>query len=270
MSRRLAVAAAGAAVALAALPGAALAADRNDDHLPDRWERHHGLSLHHKQGHRDQDHDGLRNRAEYRHHTSPRDADSDDDGMKDGVEAKLGYDPRDRDSDDDGIRDDREGAGTVKTFDGTTLTIALGTGGELTAEVTADTRITCESEHRASLSGHGGGDDPGGSDDSSGPGPGGGHGSDDREGSDDASGDDHGGSGGGHGSDDRGGADDSSGSGPGGGHGSDDPAGDDRGGSRGGHAACGAGALETGVVVEHAEVHASGGHAVFEELELRP
>ena len=268
MSRRLAVAAAGAAAVLAALPGSALASDRNHDHLPDRWERHHGLSLHHKQGGRDQDRDGLRNRAEYRHHTDPRDADSDDDGMKDGVETKLGSNPRDRDSDDDGIRDDREGAGTVKAFDGTTLTIALGAGGELTAEVTADTEIKCESEDDASMSSHGGGgDDPGG-DDSSGPSSssGSGSGSDDSSsgghGSDDPAGDDHGS--GGHGSDDAAGDDHGSG-----GHGADDPAGDDHGG-RGGHVACGADELQAGVMVEHAEVHASGGHAVFEEVELRP
>jgi hypothetical protein len=79
-----------AAFALGALafPGAALAAkDRNHDGIPDRWERHYHLSLHVKQGKRDQDRDRVRNVDEWRDHTSPRDADSDNDGTRDGLEA---------------------------------------------------------------------------------------------------------------------------------------------------------------------------------------
>src|SRR3954465_9994856 len=60
--------------------------DRNHDRLPDRWERAHHLSLHVDQSRRDQDHDGLRNRAEYRDHTDPHRRDSDRDGVPDGRE----------------------------------------------------------------------------------------------------------------------------------------------------------------------------------------
>lgn len=71
-----------------AFPGAALAAtDRNHDGLPDKWERHYHLSLHHDQAKKDQDRDRVRNVDEWRGHTSPRDADSDDDGTTDGLEA---------------------------------------------------------------------------------------------------------------------------------------------------------------------------------------
>jgi hypothetical protein len=54
------------AAVLLAIPASAAARsrDRNHDHIPDRWERAHHLSLKVKQGGRDQDHDGLRNRAE--------------------------------------------------------------------------------------------------------------------------------------------------------------------------------------------------------------
>src|SRR4029077_3743945 len=37
------------------LAGGAFAKDRNHDRLPDKWEKRHHLSLHHKQGRRDQD-----------------------------------------------------------------------------------------------------------------------------------------------------------------------------------------------------------------------
>src|SRR3954463_16507523 len=153
MFRRLAVAALAAVAMLAVLlPGAALAMgrDRNHDRLPDRWERAHGLSLEVKQGRRDQDHDGLRNAAEYRFHTNPRDADSDDDGVRDGDEH----------------------AGTVKAFDGTLLTLALARGGTLAAEVVAGvTQVECEDglAHASAVAaddpahGHGA-DDPAGDD----------------------------------------------------------------------------------------------------------
>ena len=111
-----------AVAALLALPAAAVAKDRNHDGLPDGWEKAHHLSLKVKQGHRDQDHDGLRNKAEFAAQTNPRDDDTDNDGIKDG----------------------EENAGKVSSFDGSTLTIALFDGSTLTGKVTPDTEVKCE------------------------------------------------------------------------------------------------------------------------------
>ena len=143
------------------LPSAASARDRNHDRIPDRWEKKHDLSLHVKQTRRDQDNDGLRNLAEFKSHT----------------------DPRDKDSDDDGIRDDDENAGTITAIDGAMLTITTFAGDELTGAVTDATEIECENEgddegdddSSRTLAEHG--DDDG---DNSGPGSG-----DDDEGDDD-------------------------------------------------------------------------------------
>ena len=98
--------------------------DRNHDGIPDRWERSHRLSLKVNQARRDQDRDGLRNRAEYRAQTDPRDDDSDGDGIEDGEEQ----------------------AGKVSAYDTGTgmLTIDLFGGGSITAKVTADTEIECD------------------------------------------------------------------------------------------------------------------------------
>jgi hypothetical protein len=125
-----------------ALPGVAAAhgRDRNHDGLPDRWERAHHLSLKVKQGGRDQDRDGLKNRGEFR----------------------AGLDPRDDDTDNDGIEDGEENAGTVKSFDGTTLVISLAAGGELSGAVTPDTEIECgdsTSAHDSSAGDDGPGDE---------------------------------------------------------------------------------------------------------------
>ena len=151
------------------LPSAASARDRNHDRIPDRWEKKHDLSLHVKQTRRDQDNDGLRNLAEFKSQT----------------------DPRDKDSDDDGIRDDDENAGTITAIDGATLTITTFAGDEVTGTVTDATEIECENE----------GDDEGGDDSSrtladDGDDDNSGSGSRDDEGDDDNSGpggdDDHG------------------------------------------------------------------------------
>ncbi|MGI8593844.1 MAG: hypothetical protein ACR2ML_05685, partial [Solirubrobacteraceae bacterium] len=53
---------------------------------------------------------------------------------------------RDRDSDDDGTRDGNENAGTIESFDGTTLVIALFGGGKVEGKVTPATRLKCENE----------------------------------------------------------------------------------------------------------------------------
>src|SRR6478609_9210249 len=69
-----------------ALAGSASAKDRNHDRIPDRWEKRHHLSLHVNQARRDQDHDGLKNRAEFKAGDNPRKADTDGDGIKAGAE----------------------------------------------------------------------------------------------------------------------------------------------------------------------------------------
>jgi hypothetical protein len=123
---RLILAAALAALAALALPAAAVAKDRNNDRIPDRWEKRHHLSLEVKQTARDQDRDRLRNRAEF----------------------LAGDDPRDSDSDDDGVMDGEENAGTIQSFDPATgrLTIALFGDDAISGLVTDATRIKCEDE----------------------------------------------------------------------------------------------------------------------------
>src|SRR3954462_6048470 len=103
--RRFVVVAIAAFALLAALlPAAAMARgkDGNHDRIPDKWERHHSLSLKVKQTKRDQDKDGLNNLREFKNHSNPRDADTDDDGLDDGDEVHHGDDPGDDDSDNDG------------------------------------------------------------------------------------------------------------------------------------------------------------------------
>jgi hypothetical protein len=100
---------------------AAKKGDRNRDRIPDRWERRHGLSLKVNQARRDQDHDGLRTRAEYLARTDPRDDDSDNDGVEDG----------------------EEHAGTVTSFDGTTLVIRLFNGDEVSGAIDDSTEVEC-------------------------------------------------------------------------------------------------------------------------------
>jgi hypothetical protein len=138
--------------------------DRNHDGIPDRWEARHHLSLHHNQARRDQDGDGLRNRGEFRAGTNPRDADTDDDGIRDGD----------------------ENAGTITSFDGTTLTIRLAGGGTLSGAVTDATEIEC-SGMEAHSADHGGdqGDDNGADDPAS-------HDQGDDNGADDPAGHDQG------------------------------------------------------------------------------
>ena len=111
MLRRLTLALAAVAALLLMTAAAADARDRNNDRIPDRWEKRHDLSLKVKQTKQDQDRDGMKNLAEFR--------------------AKM--DPRDDDSDDDGIGDEDENAGKVVSFTAGELTIALFAGGEVPA-----------------------------------------------------------------------------------------------------------------------------------------
>jgi hypothetical protein len=144
-----------AALALAALSVAAVASadrghrgDRNHDGLPDRWERHHHLSLKVNQARRDPDRDRLDNRNEFRHGTDPNKRDTDDDGVRD--------------------RDEVNPAGTIASFDNGVLTITLGNGQSVSGRVTADTKIECEDEDEATaMAAHDGGDDNSGTGSSS-------------------------------------------------------------------------------------------------------
>jgi hypothetical protein len=153
------------------LASVASAKDRNHDRIPDRWEHAHRLSLHVNHARRDQDHDGLNNRGEFRAHFNPRKADTDGDGIMDG----------------------EENAGTIASFDNGTLTINLAGGGTLTGMVTQDTEIECPDTAQASDDG--GGDHQGGGDDGDGDHQGGGDDGDGdhQGGGDDDQGDDDGG-----------------------------------------------------------------------------
>jgi len=125
------------ALAMLALPALAAAKDRNHDHIPDRWEKRHHLSLHRNQAHLDQDRDHLTNRAEFLAGDNPRDADTDNDGVMDG----------------------EENAGTIQSFDQETgkLTIALFGGDTISGLVTEGTEIECSNHSSASTSSEGDG-----------------------------------------------------------------------------------------------------------------
>jgi hypothetical protein len=110
-----------------AFPASGLArghGDRNGDRIPDRWERAHHLSLNVNQAMRDQDHDGLRNKAEFMADDNPRDADTDNDGVKDG----------------------QEKAGQVVSFTAGVLTVHLFNGDDVKGTVDADTEIECDDD----------------------------------------------------------------------------------------------------------------------------
>jgi hypothetical protein len=129
------------ALAMLALPAAAAAKDGNHDRIPDRWEVRHHLSTSVNQAGRDQDHDQLRNRAEF----------------------LAGDNPRDRDSDDDGVADGNENAGTITSFDAASgkLTIALFGGETLSGLVGDETEIKCEHEHSSASASDQGSDNSG-------------------------------------------------------------------------------------------------------------
>jgi hypothetical protein len=87
-------------------------------------------------GRKDTDRDGTRDGAE----------DADKDGLTNAAEDRAGNHPRKPDTDGDGIGDGDENAGTVQSFDGTTLTIALAAGGTLTAVVDEATEVGCDED----------------------------------------------------------------------------------------------------------------------------
>lgn len=123
------------ALALLAMPNLAAAKDRNHDHIPDRWEKKHHLSLKVNQARKDQDGDKLRNRAEFLAGDNPRKADTNGDGVMDG----------------------EENAGTIASFDEATgkLTIDLFGDENISGFVTEETEIKCEDNSGASASSDG-------------------------------------------------------------------------------------------------------------------
>jgi hypothetical protein len=222
------------ALALLAMPALAAAKDRNHDHIPDRWEKRHHLSLKVNQGQKNQDGDGLRNRAEFLAGDNPRDADSNNDGVEDG----------------------EDNAGTVTSFDAETgkLTINLFGGGTVSGLVNEETEIKCEGHMGASASSEGSGSgeaEPG-----------------DDNGGEAEAGDDNGGQGEEEPGDDNGGeqaGDDNGGdnSGPG-----SENSGPGRGDDEGAAGNCTSADLVPGAVVQEAELKVASGQATFEEVEL--
>ena len=71
---------------LFAIPALASSRDSNGDRIPDRWEAKYHLSLAKDQAPRDQDKDGVKNFAEYKEGTNPRQADTDGDGTTDSTD----------------------------------------------------------------------------------------------------------------------------------------------------------------------------------------
>jgi hypothetical protein len=141
-----------ALAAVLAFPASGLArshGDRNRDGIPDRWERANHLSLKVNQARRDQDHDGLRNKAEFRAGDNPRDADTDNDGVEDG----------------------HEKAGQIASFTGGVLIVHLFNGDDVKGTVDADTEIECRTAPSTTTAARAADDgDGGGGDDNSGPG----------------------------------------------------------------------------------------------------
>ncbi len=221
----------GAAILLAALVAAvpALGKDRNNDSIPDKWEKKHHLSLKHDQARRDQDSDALRNRSEFR----------------------ASMDPRDSDSDDDGVEDGDEGAGVIDSFDADTgvLVINVFNDDSVSGLVTDSTEIECENDDADQPDGDNNQDDQGDDgpgDDEGDDGPG------DDEG-DDGPGDDEGDDGPGHERSDEGSDD-----GPG------DAGEDDSDGAK-----CTVDDLQPGRVVREAKLDLTADGLVYEEIELK-
>src|SRR5215470_13218523 len=118
---RLLIVGVAAVAAMLVSASAASAKDRNHDQIPDKWEKKFHLSLKVDQANKDQDRDKVDNLNEFQEGTNPRDKDTDNDGIEDG----------------------EENAGTIAGFDGTTLTIDLAGGGQVSGTVDASTRIRC-------------------------------------------------------------------------------------------------------------------------------
>lgn len=232
------------ALALLAMPALAAAKDRNHDHIPDKWEKRHHLSLKVNQAHKNQDGDKLVNRAEFLAGDNPRSADSNGDGVEDG----------------------EDNAGMIASFDSETgkLTINLFGGETVSGLVNGETEIKCEDHMSASISSDGSGsgeeeagDDNGGETEQAEP--------DDDNGGEEEAGDDNGGQGEEEPGDDNGGqeevGDDNGGDNSGPGSQSSGP-------GDGGQSNCTTADLTPGAVVQEAELKVANGQATFEKVEL--
>lgn len=224
------------ALALLAMPSLAAAKDRNHDHIPDRWEKKHHLSLKVNQARKDQDRDGLNNRQEFLAGDNPRKADTNGDGVPDG----------------------EENAGTIASFNEETGKLTINLFGEesISGFVTEETEIKCEGSSSASVSSDGvdsgeeeAGDGEGGSEGEPG---------DDNGGEEEAGGDN-----GGEAEEE-----------PGDDNGGEEEAGDESGdsgetsGSGDGGSNCTTADLTPGAVFQEAELKIESGKAVFEKVEL--
>ena len=130
MKRLMLLITAAAALALMALPAAALAKshDRNHDGIPDKWERHFHLSLYKNDAKGDPDHYCLNNKREFKNRTNPRDADTDNDGMEDGAEVETANNPRDADTDNNGVVTEATGDwNDIELISHREITIQVGT-----------------------------------------------------------------------------------------------------------------------------------------------
>jgi len=231
------------ALALLAMPALAAAKDRNHDHIPDKWEKRHHLSLKVNQAHKNQDGDKLVNRAEFLAGDNPRSADSNGDGVMDG----------------------EDNAGTIASFDAETrkLVINLFGGETVSGLVNEETEIKCEDHSGASASSEGSGsgeeesgDDNGGETEQVEAG--------EDNGGEEEAGDDNGGQGEEEPGDDNGGEQSGEGSG-----GDNSGSGSESSGPGDGEQSnCTTADLTPGVVVQEAELKVANGQAAFEKVEL--
>lgn len=217
------------ALALLAMPSLAAAKDRNHDHIPDKWEKRHHLSLKVNQAHKNQDGDKLRNRAEF----------------------LAGDNPRNPDTNGDGVMDGEDNAGTIVSFDEGTgkLTIDLFGGETISGLVNEETEIKCEDYSGASASSDGGEESESGDDNS---GEEGQVEASEDNGGEEQAGEDNGGQGEEEPGDDNGG----------------EEADDDNSGPGNEGSNCTTADLTPGAVVQEAELTVAGGQATFEKIEL--
>lgn len=136
----------------------AMRGDRNNDGIPDRWAKKHGLNAKKNQANRDQDHDKVKNICEFEAGTNPkkknsdrdrvRDGreDSDNDGMVNSVESVVETDCGESDSDGDGTEDGDEISGFIHSFDGEVLQLRMVDGAILSAPITEHTYVHCEED----------------------------------------------------------------------------------------------------------------------------
>ena len=102
-----------AAIVLALPAGAKSSKAKNDrDHMPNGWEKKHGLNVRVNDAHEDPDGDSLVNIGEFKNKTDPQDPDTDDDGFDDGEEVLDDTDPTDPDDNFD-VLDEEEDAEDV-------------------------------------------------------------------------------------------------------------------------------------------------------------